>query len=194
MPTRTPTADQALEPVTDARPHAADVEAAERCAAGDADAISTLYRAHAASVRAMTRLHASEGVADDLLHDTFVRALELMPRYRGEAPLGVWLRGIAFNLARTQRRRASRRAVLLQRNALTPAPSPAPDERTALQTLDILAAKLPDAEREAFYLRSVQRLSLDEVAALVGVAVSTVSDRDRRAKAKLRAWLEEEEG
>lgn len=41
MASRTPTADGALEPVADARPHAADVETAERCAAGDAEAIST---------------------------------------------------------------------------------------------------------------------------------------------------------
>ena len=73
-----------------------------------------------------------------------------------------------------------------------PGPSVAPDERTALQTLDVLAARLPDVEREAFFLRGVQRLSLDEVATLLGVAVSTVSDRDRRARTKLRAWMKEE--
>ena len=190
MAARTPTADEPLE--VDASSNAVDLAAAERCAAGDADAIAKLYTVHAASVRAMTRLHAGESAADDLLHDTFVRALELTPRYRGDAPLGVWLRGIAFNLARTQRRRAARRAKLLRRNAPMPGPSVAPDERTALQTLDVLAARLPDVEREAFFLRGVQRLSLDEVATLLGVAVSTVSDRDRRARTKLRAWMKEE--
>ncbi len=141
----------------------------------------------------MARLHASHAaVTEDLVHDTFVRALELTSRYRGEAPLGVWLRGIAFNLARTERRRRARRAGLLRRHALPAPVAPAPDERGALQAVEKLLVRLPEPEREAFCLRSVQRLSLEEVSTLLGMAVSTVSDRDRRAKAKLRAWMMEE--
>ncbi|MCR9161488.1 MAG: sigma factor-like helix-turn-helix DNA-binding protein [Nannocystaceae bacterium] len=59
--------------------------------------------------------------------------------------------------------------------------------------MSTLVARLPNDEREAFTLRSVQRLSLDEVSALLGVAVSTVSDRDRRARQRLRAWMREED-
>jgi|GEM_PF-1168408 len=193
MVTRTPAADANLVASAVSQPPPGDVELAKRCAASDAEAIEALYRAHLGSVRAMARLHASHAaVAEDLVHDTFVRALELIDRYRGDAPLGLWLRGIAFNLARTQRRRAARRAGLLCRHALPAAHAPAPDERSALETLSKLIARLSDDEREAFTLRSVQRLSLEEVSALVGAAVSTVSDRDRRAKEKLRTWMKED--
>lgn len=179
----------AAEPIAVA---SGDAELAQRCADGDSDAVELLYRAHSPAVRAMARLHASHAAAtDDLVHDTFVRALELMPRYRGEAPMGVWLRGIAFNLARTERRRVARRAVLLRRHPPQLAPAAAPDGRAALQALDSLLDRLPGPEREAFCLRSVQHLSLEEVSTLLGVAVSTVSDRDRRAKDKLRRWMKE---
>ncbi|MGH1342641.1 MAG: RNA polymerase sigma factor [Nannocystales bacterium] len=172
-----------------------DWAVAQRCAAGDAAAVEELYRAHATSVRSMARLHASQpAVIDDLVHDTFVRAIELLPRYRGDSPLGVWLRGIAFNLARTERRRSLRRFGLLRRHGLPPSHAPAaPDERSPLETVTRLVARLSEADREAFCLRSLQQLSLDEASALLGVSGSTVSDRDRRAKQKLRAWLEEEE-
>jgi RNA polymerase sigma-70 factor (ECF subfamily) len=193
MAAQTPTADTSLEGGDPARTWPEDVATAQRCVAGEAAAIESVYREHAASVRAMARLHASDGGAvDDLVHDTFVRALELMPRYRGDAPLGVWLRGIAFNLTRTQRHRSARRRRLLRQHAEAPKQPAAPDDRTALQTLDALLRRLPDSEREAFCLRSVQRLGLTEVSSLLGIAVSTVSDRDRRAKDKLRAWMEEE--
>lgn len=176
------------------QPWAKDVILARRCASGEADAVEQLYREHRASVHSMARLHASQpSTTDDLVHDTFVRALELLPRYRGDAPMGAWLRGIAFNLARTERRRSLRRFGLLRRHALPPAHIPArPDGRGPLRVLEQLIFRLPEPEREAFCLRSLQELSLGEVSALLGTSVSTASDRDRRAKQKLRAWMEEE--
>ncbi len=176
------------------QPQDADLALAQRCLAAEPAAVEELYRDHVVAVRSMARLHASAASAtDDLVHDTFVRALELLPRYRGEAPIGVWLWGIAFNLARTERRRSMRRRGLLRRHALPPVHTPpAPDDRSPLRRLQGLIVRLADPEREAFCLRSVQQLSLQEASALLGTSVSTVSDRDRRAKQKLRAWMEEE--
>lgn len=54
-------------------------------------------------------------------------------------------------------------------------------------------SRLSDDERDAFCMRSVQRLSLEEASALLGAAISTISDRDRRAREKLQAWMKEEE-
>lgn len=195
MTSRSQTAEAGLTKARRECPCPEDWALAQRCTAGEPAAVDELYRAHTTAVRSMARLHASQAsVVDDLVHDTFVRAIELLPGYRGDSPLGVWLRGIAFNLARTERRRSQRRFGLLRRHGLPPSHAPAaPDERSPLETLKRLVSRLSDPDREAFCLRSLQQLSLDEASRLLGVSVSTVSDRDRRAKRKLRAWLEEKE-
>ncbi len=176
-------------------PCSPDLELARRCVDGDAAAVETLYETHRVAVHRMVRLHASgPGTVDDLVHDTFVRALERLQRYRGDAPLSVWLRGIALNLARTERARTRRRSGLLRR-AVAPSasdPTPQAESRSALRQLLVLMERLPEPEREAFALRSVQQLPLEEAAALSGCSVSTLSDRDRRAHTKLHRWIEEE--
>lgn len=175
----------------------ADLDLARRCAAGDPTALRELYAAHRASVHRIVQLHAQRGHGvEDLVHDTFVCALERLHRYRGEAPLGVWLRGIALNLARSQRARATRRAGILKGN--TPLVTEGPDAethvevRSAFRQLLSLMDRLPETDREAFALLSVQQLSLEEAAALSGCAVSTLSDRNRRAQRSLKTWFEDE--
>lgn len=176
----------------------ADLDLARRCVAGNATALRELYAAHRASVRRILLLHArrDQGI-EDLLHDTFVCALERLHRYRGDAPLGAWLRGIALNLARADRTRRTRRAGILE--GKTPLVVEAPDPeahvevRSAFRQLLSLMDRLPDGEREAFALLSVQQLSLEEAAALSGCAVSTLSDRNRRAQKTLKAWFEDEQ-
>ena len=56
-----------------------------------------------------------------------------------------------------------------------------------------LAADAPlyGRAREAFALRRIEQLSLDDTASITGAAVSTVGDRVKRAVLKLRGWLED---
>ena len=106
----------------------------------------------------------------------------------------MWLRGIARNLARTERSRNARRWGILQRNA--PAESARVDAeaqvevRSAFRQLATLMDRLPEVDREAFALLSVEQLSLEEAAAITGCATSTLSDRNRRAGRRLKAWFE----
>ena len=176
----------------------ADLDLARRCATGDATALRELYAAHRASVHRILQLNAARGQGvEDLVHDTFVCAIERLDRYRGEAPLGAWLRGIALNLARSERARDSRRAGILK--GATPLVTEGPDAeadaevRSAFRQLLSLMDRLPEADREAFALLSVQQLSLEEAAALSDCAVSTLSDRNRRAQRLLKTWFEDED-
>lgn len=172
---------------------------AQRLVDGEAEAMQEMYRLHHAAVRRMVRLHVGSGATvEDLVQDTFVRAIEQIAGYRGDAPLQIWLRGIALNLTRTERSRARRRRGLLERNAPDAPPAAADPEaqtqsRRALQSLLALMERLPEAEREAFAVRSVEKIPLEEAAKIVGCPVSTLSDRDRRAQTKLRAWIAQEQ-
>ncbi|MEM6293421.1 MAG: RNA polymerase sigma factor [Myxococcota bacterium] len=171
-----------------------DVQLAKRCLEGDEAALRQLYDQNVAAVHRMVRLNAGLGTStDDLVQDTFVRALELLPRYRGDARLAIWMRGIALNLCRTQRRTAWRRR-LLRRRVLPPADastSAEPECRVELQQLLTQLEALPATEREAFVMCRVEQLSLADAAAVIGASKSTIGDRVQRADAKLRTQLAE---
>ncbi len=62
--------------------------------------------------------------------------------------------------------------------------------REDLARLQAALARLDDAQREAFVLRVVEQLSLEEAAAILGARVATVSYRARRAEEKVRAYFE----
>ncbi len=177
-----------------------DDELVEGCLRGDSGALHRLYREHSQAVRRMVCLFGPAGSsAEDLVQDVFVRALEILPRYRGDAGIDVWLRGIALNLARTQLAKAQRRRRLLgpiaaiRGAAITPAHDGRVSGREALRRLRVLLDRLPRTEREAFALRRIERMSMEQVAAVTDTASSTVSDRVQRADRKLRAWMEADE-
>jgi hypothetical protein len=61
--------------------------------AGRPEAQAAVYQAYSAGVYALIRrLVPRPAVADDLFQDTFVEVLQSIGRFRGEAPLGAWIR------------------------------------------------------------------------------------------------------
>ncbi len=82
----------------------------EEARGGSARAFSDLVRMHQARVRgSLSRYIRSWDVVDDLAQETFVRAHENLPSYRGEAPFRLWLLSIARNRALSCLREESRR-------------------------------------------------------------------------------------
>ena len=67
---------------------------------GDALAIGPLFEEHRSFLWGLSyRITGSAADADDVVQDTFVRAMERPPRHAGE-PLRPWLVKVALNLAR----------------------------------------------------------------------------------------------
>jgi RNA polymerase sigma factor (sigma-70 family) len=87
----------------------------EEARGGSAEAFSELVRVHHAPVRAyLARYVRDRETADDLAQETFLSAFRSLPTWRGDAPLRMWLLGIARNRALThlrdeERRRSDRR-------------------------------------------------------------------------------------
>jgi RNA polymerase sigma-70 factor (ECF subfamily) len=157
-----------------------------------------LYVEHAeALTRRMFRLCGDAEVARDLTQDAFLIALREPEAFRGEAQLGTWLQGIAYNLLRDHRRTHRRRRGLWQRwrsRHATPAASTAVSatEQPLLERLQRALDGLDEAQRDAFVLRIVEGLSLEQTAEIVGAPVSTVSYRATAAEKKVRAHFEGE--
>jgi RNA polymerase sigma-70 factor (ECF subfamily) len=140
-------------------------------------------------------LNRRDGV-DDLVQETWLRVLERGSSYDGHSRFEPWLFTIARNLAIDHMRK--RRIVSLdgEEEWEGTRPSPASDVPSpftlAARTEDaaVLAQSLQTldpAYREALVLRFQEDLSLQEISAVVGAPVSTVSSRIYRGLAMLRS-------
>ncbi len=69
-----------------------------RARRGDMKAHAVLFQAFAPAVHgAARRLVRSPDVADEVVQDTFVEVIHSIAGFRGEAPVGAWIRRIAVN-------------------------------------------------------------------------------------------------
>jgi RNA polymerase sigma-70 factor (ECF subfamily) len=172
---------QARDPL---RPYAA------AAAAGDDVAVAELVRRTEQAVSQVCAVLGSPGELEDLVQETYLRALRALPRYRGDAPVRLWLLSIARRTCADHVRRRQRQRRLVDRLATEAAAghdaaaaewwSPAAD----------LLDRLDADRREAFALTQLAGLSYEEAAAVAGCPIGTIRSRVARARADLRAVLD----
>jgi RNA polymerase sigma-70 factor (ECF subfamily) len=172
-----------------------DAELAERCLARDDDAIRELTRRYNQRLYRVARgILRSDLEAEDVVQDTYIRALAGLERFRGQSALGTWLVRIAINEALGRLRRKKPEALD------APPAAPVVDPETLMATaesrvmLERAIDDLPDAFRSVFVARMVEGLSIEETADLFGLRPETVKTRVHRARVRLRANLETQLG
>ncbi len=128
--------------------------------------------------------------AEDVLQDTFLRALRSVKGFERDRPLRPWLLGIAANRCRTALGRRSRRP------ATTEAIESTADPRSAIADPDDLAGELEAAlerlrpeYRMVFVLFHEQGLPYEEISQAIGRPVGTVKTWLHRARAELAEHL-----
>jgi RNA polymerase sigma-70 factor (ECF subfamily) len=148
---------------------------------GDDVAVAELVRRTQPAVWQVCLALGTPGEVEDLVQDTYLRALGGLARYRGEAPVQVWLLSIARRVCADHVRRRQRRRRLVQqirRHTTEPCVAPA-------EVVDDLLGGLGDDRREAFVLTQLVGLSYEEAAAVVGCPIGTIRSRVARARADL---------
>jgi RNA polymerase sigma-70 factor (ECF subfamily) len=124
----------------------------------------------------------------DLLQEVFIRFFRRVGTLREPAAVRGFLTGICLRVVQGEIAARRRRAWL----RLTPTGEPpeaaaARDDeaREAVRRYYRLLDRLPGDERSIFVARTIEGLTLDEVAALHGVSVSTAQRRIERATARV---------
>lgn len=122
--------------------------------------------------------------AEDLLQETFVRALRNPSRLKKAISVRAYLFGIARHVGLDALRRARPTDAFVDVHT---AETPSEDPR--IEFLRLAIAALPEAQREPLLLKLQQELSYEEIADVLGVPVGTVRSRLHYAVARLHQVL-----
>ena len=171
----------------------------KRAARGDAKAHEIIYRAYSSPVYSVclrfTRVPAQ---AEDLLQETFIEVIRSIAKFRGEAPLGIWIRRVAVSKALMFLRSAwHKRGQSLDddwEEVMTGSQlghgSPTQPEQAI--DLDAALGNLSAVTRTVVWLHDVEGYTHKEIAALLGKSESFSKSQLSRAYQKLRPMLSAE--
>ena len=160
----------------------------------EAEALASLDSLYRAAVR-LTRAPAD---AEDLVQDTYLKAFRAADRFEPGTNMRAWLFTILHNTARNRARDRARDTVDVDSEVVDrAADAPPPTGRAAgagetpesLLLRDTLAPELqaaidelPEAFRQAVWLRDVEEFSYAEIASMLSIPVGTVMSRISRGR------------
>ena len=184
-----------------------EAELVRRAKAGELAAFDVLVTRHEGKVFSLAwRMLRNRHDAEDITQQTFLKAVEHLDTFRGEAAFGTWLMRIATYAAlKVIRKRGGLEMVSLE--AATD-----PDDEGAIARPDYIAdwresperlvrnretgrgieaalGELDDKHRLVFLLRDVEGLSVRESAEALGISEANVKVRLLRARLQLREKL-----
>ncbi len=142
--------------------------------------------------------------ADDVVQETFLRAVRKAHTFRAESEVGTWLHAILVRVALRHRRKRARGGPRLSLDAAMPIdegvladprargydPSSQTIRREATQAVQEAIARLPDAFRVPLVLKEIGELPVEDVARIRRIKPQTVKTRVHRARMLLRGLLD----
>jgi RNA polymerase sigma-70 factor (ECF subfamily) len=135
--------------------------------------------------------------ADDLVQDTFVRALSRLHKLDNPQAFAAWLTSIAVHAAqkRLRRRRLLVRLGLRSADPLDPdvviSPSAPPDVVSELRAVYAAVSRLPAEERVALVLRRVEGMDLSEISEHMQLSLATIKRRLALAERHLQRLIDQ---
>jgi len=185
-PASAPASVPAFQHVSTARPVS---RKAARARAGESWAQEALFRRHARMAIGLAhRLLPRDPEVDDLVQDCFVLALRRLSALENPQAFAAWLESIVVRTVgkRLRRRRLLARLGLQSPEEIDPeaiaAPAVPGEVAVELRRVYAVIAKLPADARVALVLRRVEGLEVPEIAQRMGVGLSTVKRRLKKAE------------
>lgn len=145
-------------------------------------------------LRAMLPVTENHEEAQDIVQEAFIQAYRNLGSFRGDSAFFTWIYRIAFNLAKARHRK--QRPLSIDTSSLSmPSKEPSAEQkfessefRTILRTA---IAELSIDHQHVIILRELEELDYDEIAQRLDLSVGTVRSRLHRARAQLRALLQQ---
>lgn len=163
-------------------------ELVQRILKGDSAAFQALYNDHKkALIRACWYFLGNDTESEDMVQETFIKALKNLEKFRFECSLGTWLNHIAVNLCRDYLEK-KKKSLPFSPDFFSAHPSieqPTPYPLEALQLLREEIQKLEGRDKELITLREVKGLSYEAIANRLKIPVGSVTSGLFRARQKL---------
>jgi RNA polymerase sigma-70 factor (ECF subfamily) len=183
-----------------------DLTIARRVAGGDRRAFELLMRRYNRRLYRLARAYLRDDAeAKDALQDAYLSAYRSMGQFRGDAALATWFSRLVLNSCAARKRRSTRRENIvplvslyhhMDEISVIPDSGQGPESslaRTQIRgVLEQKVSELPEIFRVVFVLRSVEELSVEEIADTLSIPHETVRSRHFRAKGMLREALAKE--
>jgi RNA polymerase sigma-70 factor (ECF subfamily) len=198
MPSQ-PSAPEIAEPGSD---RDQDAAAISQVLAGNPGAFEELVRKYDRRIYRVTlAITQNKEDAEDAMQDAFLKALEHLGQFAGEARFSTWLTRIAVNEALQRLRRRSRFESLeepvevgdsllpQQVEEWRPNPEQLYEREELRDLLERAIAALPAIYRTVLVLRDVEHLSNEETAEALDLTVAAVKSRLLRARLMMRDRL-----
>lgn len=168
-----------------------------RAADGDKSAMAAIVRKYEKRVYGLAYKYSGKHEdAEEILQETFIKALKNLPRFKGESSFSTWIYRIAVNQALDIT--AKRKNFLLpldediHQNSITDW-TEQPEALALLKEKNLLLERLikdlPSQLRLAFLLREGEGLSYEAIGEILDLKVNTAKIRVHRARLLLRQKL-----
>lgn len=160
----------------------------------DEGAFLALYDRHTTGLfRFAARLAGGPGAeAEELVQESWIRALEALPRFRWESSLRTWLCGFVLNGWRNRRSRVLRETrlalVVGGREGDEPGPEAGADPATG-RAVERALEGLPDGYRAVLLLHDLEGYTHEEIARALGITAGTSKSQLHRARRVVRRRL-----
>lgn len=172
--------------------------------AGDSSALAELFENYADRIyRLALGSLQNPAEAEDVVQETFIKAISNIDKFEGRANLGTWLYRVAYNASMDRlRRRPEFKLPSDEPDLNSPDFVPMPEVLVEWDTpedeviseedrraLDEAIQQLPDTLRIVFILRDIEDLSTAETAEILELSEGAVKVRLHRARLDLRERL-----
>lgn len=157
---------------------------------GNERAFRTLYRRYTPMLYpfVLRVLGGSVADAEDVVQETWVRAVKQLGKFRWESSLRTWLTAIALNLSReVLRKRGRERTEELQPQH---APTARPGRESERLDLESAIARLPAGYRTVLVLHDIEGFTHEEISQQLAIAVGTSKSQLFDARRAMRALLQ----
>ncbi len=160
------------------------------CRDGDNAAHAQLFAAFSKPVFTLAlRLTGSRPMADEVVQDTFIEVLTKIEQYRGDAPIGAWVRRIAVNKALAQLRSPWHK----RGESLAPEIETYEVDQSVSLDLATCLQRLGPTARSVLWLHDVEGYTHKEIAAFMEKTVSFSKSQLSRAHQRLSEWAKPNE-
>jgi len=170
----------------------ADLEAIDRCLAGEREAFAGLIERHKAVVYSLARhMVGDETEAEDIAQEAFIKAYLSLAGFRRQSSFRNWVCRIATRLCIDRARSRSTERNWVMKEEMPEVSTPGPAETIAArEELRVALGRIPAHLRAAVVLRHLEELSYQEMTEILRLPLGTVKTHIRRGRAALKRELE----